>query len=245
MRWKTFPLKLNWHAQITPGIRHFSFERGDDESFTYEPGQFLNIHFEHDGQPIHRSYSVANSPPGNGAIEIAVSPVENGRATRLLYGLEPGDVIDASGPYGRFVLRDDPSCRYVLVGTSTGITPYRAMLPKIEGLLESGDHSFDMLLGVQNQRELLYVDEFRGIADRYPGFTFHGCLSREDPPAGIDDLHRGYVQNQFGRIGLSCERDIVYLCGNPDMIDASMEILKNAGFPTKQLRREKYLSAKS
>jgi NAD(P)H-flavin reductase len=38
--------------------------------------------------------------------------------------------------------------------------------------------------------------------------------------------------------------DIAYLCGNPDMVDATFEALKEAGLPVPQVRREKYVSSK-
>jgi ferredoxin-NADP reductase len=245
MRRPTFALRLTRYAQITPGVREFSFQRADGEPLAYEAGQFFNIHFEHDGRPMHRSYSVANPPAADGVVDFAVAPVDNGRATRLLFALEAGDLINASGPYGRFVLRDDPPCRYVLVGTGTGIAPYRAMLPTIERHLRDGRYRFALLVGVRSEQELLYGDEFREFAKQHPGFDFHGCLSREDPPPGRADLHRGYVQQQFEPLQLHSERDIIYLCGNPEMVDASMALLKSVGFSSKHLRREKYVSPRN
>ncbi|HPR77552.1 MAG TPA: methyltransferase domain-containing protein [Candidatus Limiplasma sp.] len=38
--------------------------------------------------------------------------------------------------------------------------------------------------------------------------------------------------------------DIAYLCGNPDMVDANFEALKEAGLPIPMIRREKYVSNK-
>ena len=42
----------------------------------------------------------------------------------------------------------------------------------------------------------------------------------------------------------SGETDIAYLCGNPNMVDACFEALKEAGLEVKQIRREKYVSSK-
>src|SRR5574337_170957 len=100
--------------------------------------QFLQVHFHYDdGSATKRSYSVASVGDGGspgvpakvGRIEIAVSYVEGGAATRLLGGLPVGGVIDASGPYGRFCLQEaDAHPRYLLLATGTGVTPYRAKI---------------------------------------------------------------------------------------------------------------------
>lgn len=243
MKWKTFPIRLEHSEHITPHIMRFIFQRADNEAFEYKPGQFINIHFEANGAPTHRSYSVANPPATDGHIEYAISPVENGLATELLFGLNPGDVIDASGPYGRFVLRDDEPCRYILAGTGTGITPYCAMLPQIRERIEQG-FEFDLLLGVWNRDELLYGEQFMELAHETDRFRFNVCYSRAMPDNPGSHERKGYVQKQFSDLDLNPETDIFYLCGNPDMIDDAMVMLRGVGFPTKNLRREKYLPAK-
>ncbi len=244
MAWNTFPLRLEYSEHITPSILHLAFRRADGERFNYIPGQFLNIHFEADGAPTHRSYSVANPPDDTGLIEIDMSPVAGGRATRLLSDLGGGDVVNASGPYGRFILRDDRPCRYVLAGTGTGITPFRAMLPELRGRIRAGFQA-DLLLGVWNPDELLYGAQFLEVAREEEGFRFHACYSRVMPEKPAPHERRGYVQSRFDGLGLDPESDIVYLCGNPNMVDDAMAYLRAAGFPSKHLRREKYVSART
>lgn len=228
---------------ITPSVLELAFRRADGTDLAYAAGQFLNIHFEYDGKLIHRSYSVASAPRAGETLDIAIAPVDGGRATGYLFDLKPGDEVQASGPFGRFVLRDDPPCRYVLVGTGTGITPYRAMLPGLADRLASGEYSVELLLGVQYRQDQLYGDDFRAFAEQHASFRYRPCLSRE--PECVDGEFAGYVQGQFDSLGLDPEKDVVYLCGNPDMIDQAVELLKGIGFELKQLRREKYLPARS
>lgn len=243
MAFKTFPLRLLESRHVTPSILHLVFTRDDGTEFTYQAGQFINIHFENDGKLIHRSYSIANSP-GDDYLEIAMSPVEGGRATRLLSALSAGDVIEASGPYGRFVLKDEEPTRYVLVATGTGVTPYRSMLPLLEERIARG-FSADVLLGTWRREEALYAEDFLALADQQPGFNFHACYSRELPDDLASHECQGYVQARMQQLELDPARDMVYLCGNPDMVDEAMAWLKELGFPIARVRREKYLFARS
>jgi ferredoxin-NADP reductase len=239
----TFPLELVWRRNVTPHILHLAFRRPDGSVLEYVPGQFLNIHFETAGGSTHRSYSIANPPGADRLLEIAKSPVEGGLATQALAALQPGDLVEASGPFGRFVLREEPPCRYVLVGTGTGITPYRAMLPLLSERLREG-FRVHIALGVWRREELLFGEDFLALADSHEGAEFTACYSRDFPAEPEPWEHAGYVQTLYSRLGLDPERDIIYLCGNPGMIDESVEILKAMGFNLKQLRREKYLSAR-
>ena len=132
-----FPLKLVSRRMIAPTVAHLSFLRDDGQPLDYIPGQFIQVHFSYaDGTPARRSYSLATQHDhalGAGeAVEIAVSYVAGGAATALFEGMPIGGAVDASGPFGRFCLMpNDANRRYLLIGTGTGITPYRAMLPQL------------------------------------------------------------------------------------------------------------------
>ena len=250
-----FPLKLVDRRMLAPTVAHLSFVRADGQPLDFIPGQFVQVHFHYgDGTPTKRSYSLATIHdhalgPGE-AVEIAVSYVPGGAATALFEGLEPGGAVDASGPYGRFVLMPaDANRRYLLIGTGTGVTPYRAMLPEIERLIAERGIRVVLLFGARNPQELLYGDEFRAFAARHPDhFRFIPCFSRELPPAGSPhhhaDMRNGYVQQFLGEFTPDAATDIAYLCGNPNMVDACFESLKDAGLDVKQIRREKYVSSK-
>jgi ferredoxin-NADP reductase len=177
-------------------------------------------------------------------IEIAVSFVDGGAATKLLGELPIGGVIDASGPYGRFCLQaGDTNGRYLLLATGTGVTPYRAMLPQIAELVKQG-REVVLLYGARNEVELLYGEEFEAFAQAHPGFTFHGCLSRQPRGLPRPNDRSGHVQNILAELAPTAGRDIAYLCGNPNMVDAAFAALKDFGLPVAQIRREKYVSSR-
>jgi ferredoxin-NADP reductase len=238
----TFPAVVRLSERVTPSVLHLGFERSDGRALEFKPGQFINLHFEAETGPTHRSYSVAN-PPGSTVFEIAMSPVEGGQATRMAFALKPGDVVQVSGPYGRFVLKEDPACRYILVGTGTGITPYRAMLPQLAQRIETGQARVELLVGVRSREEFLFAEDFKRAAREIPGLSLHARYSRQMPENPEAWETRGYVQDLFPDLGMSAEQDIVYLCGNPNMVDAASDWLKQRGFPIKRIRREKYVSA--
>ncbi|HEU4812609.1 MAG TPA: ferredoxin--NADP reductase [Xanthomonadaceae bacterium] len=250
-----FPLKLVDRRMLAPTVAHLSFVRADGQPLDFIPGQFVQVHFHYgDGTPTKRSYSLATIHdhalgPGE-AVEIAVSYVAGGAATALFEGLDTGGTIDASGPYGRFVLMPaDANRRYLLIGTGTGVTPYRAMLPQLERLFAERDLRVVLLFGARNPQELLYGDEFRAFASRFPdNFRFVPCFSRELPAAGSPQAHadvrHGYVQQFLAEFAPDAAGDIAYLCGNPNMVDACFESLKESGLDVKQVRREKYVSSK-
>jgi ferredoxin-NADP reductase len=238
-----FPVTLKESFMISPKVKHFIFKSTQSPAFRYVPGQFITIHFEHEGKQLKRSYSIANSPQEDNCIEFAAGYFEGGPGTELLFHLEPGDNIQINGPFGRLILKDQDPKRYILVATSTGVTPYRAMIHELtRRIQEQPNLEVVILQGVQKREELLYSSEFQALAEQHPQVTFKPCLSR----LSTTELHNhefgGYVQHTFPTLNLNPEQDIVYLCGNPGMIDEAFSYLKDQGFSMQHIIREKYIS---
>ena len=243
-----FTLRLVSSYMLAPSVRHLVFERADGADFAFIPGQFLQVHFHYaDGKPTKRSYSVATVGAGGPVrqIEIAVSYVEGGAATDLLGNLKEGGSIDASGPYGRFSLfENDANRRYLLVGTGTGITPYRAMLPQLKQAIAARGVEVCLLFGARTEAELLYDQDFRDFEHATPGFRYYACLSRDARPLPRLYDRRGYVQAALEELKPDPAHDIAYLCGNPNMVDQAFTLLKEGGLPVPHIRREKYVSSR-
>lgn len=235
---------------LAPTVAHYVLTRSDGQTLAFVPGQFIQIHFDYaDGTATRRSYSLANVVmPQAGpetVVEIAVSYVPGGAATALFEALEPGRELLASGPFGRFTLQPgDANARYVLIATGTGVTPYRSMLPSLAALMASRAVEVVLLQGARTLDDLLYHQEFRAFAEAHPGFRYLPCLSRGLPDNPHADMRHGYVQQALAEIAPDPARDIAYLCGNPDMVDATFEALKEAGLAPAQIRREKYISSR-
>ena len=241
-------------------VVHLVFRRKDGARFDYQPGQFITFLLEDPDSsedPLRverRSYSLANAPDEGGSeeLEIAVSKVtdENGNpglATRLLFDLEPGQVLNAIGPKGRLVLPEEPCKRYIFIATGTGVTPYRAMLQKLkQQFAASADTEVILLFGVRESQELLYEKDFFSHEEEHDkNFSFYPCYSRcETLPADQPRACRGRVTQKLRELELR-EDDLFFLCGNPDMVDECFDYLKNEKeFSTKQIIREKYVSPK-
>lgn len=241
---ENFNLKLISRQDFNDQTAHFTFSIEDNQSLELIAGQFIRLLFDQDGEEVFRSYSVANILKENNdtieQIELAVSWVEGGLATVNLTKMQIGDCIKASAPYGRFCLTDKKWQRYFLVATGTGVTPYRAMTNELIQRTKDGAEVF-VVMGARDASGLLYADEFRACANNQ-GYHYVTCLSRAQlaNPGTLD--YQGHVHTFLKTNKFNPESDIVFLCGNPEMVDDAFSLLKEAGLPVQQIRREKYVS---
>jgi ferredoxin-NADP reductase len=239
---KTYPIKLQTATMLTPSVKHFVFNYNEPPYADFVPGQFITMHFEIDGKKFRRSYSLANATPNN-LVEFAAGFVKNGPASEKLFSLQEGDTINISGPVGRLILRDEPVERYIFIATSTGVTPYLSMLQSIGNKLKNNPSlEVYILQGIQHKEDLLYGEDFINFCETHKQAHFFACYSREQGNNLNGYEHLGYIQTKLKQLIPEPKTDIIYLCGNPDMVDDTFSYLKELNFDKKNIRREKYIS---
>lgn len=238
---KMFEVRLERVRRLSRTTRTFEFFRLDEQAVDYEPGQFFRFEFEDENGAFERSYSLCNYEELFGSrLDLVVSEVEGGRATRLLFA---DDVMNltakVTGPYGRLVLPRRIPGRLIMVATSVGLAPYMPMLKALESL------HYDkvvLLLGVRDRSEFIYGSVLQSIAERCPWFELRLSLSREQALQNYE--FDGYVNRQLSELRPDPSEDHVFLCGNPSMIDMAWSALKAEGFSVKQVVKEKYVFAR-
>ncbi|MGD0465638.1 MAG: FAD-binding oxidoreductase [Gammaproteobacteria bacterium] len=246
----TFKLNLVNTYLLNDRTRHLEFKILNGIPLKFKPGQFISLHIEKNLEVVRRNYSIANTPTPDHSnkIEIALTFVPNGIASTILWNMQIGDHIKASGPFGIFVLKPEDlitTKRYILVATGTGVTPYRAMLNNLNQILEEQpDITVTLLLGVRDHSELLYGNEFINFANKQPKFKFIACYSRPKEPTNNIYEFQGYVQHKLTQLNIEPNKDLIYLCGNPNMVDEALATLEQLGVHKSKIRREKYISSK-
>lgn len=236
------PIRLTDSVMISRNVRRLRFVRCDGGHFSYRPGEFVSLHLPDDnGEIFKRSYSVAtltDTPNAADTLELVASHVEQGKATRWFWSAKPGAEIAFSGPHGQLVWPEALPKRLLLIATGTGVAPYRSMLKQMQPALQNG-LQVELLFGVRDQAEAFYLDDFRAQAAAFPGFRFSLCVSRA-AVSGADEF-AGRVTDRLQQLDPQAGNDLVYLCGNPAMVDEVFERLKGIGFGVKTVKREKYI----
>jgi Na+-transporting NADH:ubiquinone oxidoreductase subunit F len=198
---------------------------------------------------VTRAYSIANRQQDVGRavfnIRLAVPPAGRehdlppGVVSSWLFALKPGDVVEASGPFGDFHVQ--PTQReMVFIGGGVGMAPLRAMIHEQIGAGTTRKMRF--FYGARTAADLFYVEEFEAIARTHPNFDWVPALS--DPAPGDRwQGATGFIHDTV-RAAMSkhpapedCE---YYLCGPPIMISAVLHMLAKLGVEPQSIHNDDF-----
>jgi CDP-4-dehydro-6-deoxyglucose reductase len=206
-------------SPFSPDVMHLSLALPDATSFSYRPGQHMNVHLD-DG--THRSFSMASMPDGN-CVDFHVRRIPGGRfTTGHLAQLQPGDMLEVELPLGTFRYHAEDYRSLVMVATGTGLSPIKCIL---ESLMDDPDCPPVWLYwGARTEADLYLHEEIRSWGERLYEFQFVPVLSR----AGVAwQGRRGHVQDAVLADHGDMSEHSIYLCGSPVMIgDAKKAFLQ-------------------
>ncbi len=202
------------HALSSTGYE-LILERG---AFEFAAGRLITLH----GRDLTEdsSYTIARGEQDT-HVHVLYRLVPTGVLTPQLVQLKSGDMVEWSGPYGQFTLRD-PQRPIVFLATGTGIAPCRAFYRTYPDL------DLTVIHGVREPEDLFYRAELEACSRYYP------CCSRVPGPG----FH--------GRIdAFMADFEIVndahyYLCGAYEMIYAMQSWLQSRGIPNTHIFIEGY-----
>jgi ferredoxin--NADP+ reductase len=197
-------------------------------ALTFKAGQYATIGLN----GIERPYSIV-SAPAEPLLELfieLVPPEQGGKLTPLLHALRVGDVVTIRPrANGRFTLRGHVT-HHVMVATVTGIAPYVSMIRQFlheranEPARRDGPRFF-VLHGASYQDEFVYDRELRRLSEaQSSSIQYIASVSRSSDPrnagwSGSLGRVNLILEDCLSRWSLSKQDTVIYLCGNPGMIE--------------------------
>lgn len=210
------------------------------DSFSYEPGQWLNLRLSQEKSANKRAYSIACMPQGQTPVEVelAVTNVADGVLSSALHAMQRGARAWVDGPHGFFTREGSALHEPALfIGTGSGVAPLRAMLQAAYADAPSAAVPTTLLFGCRSQDDVLFRQEFETLAREQPSFQL--CVTLSRPDAAWTGL-RGYVQHHVASLIASRPARHVYVCGLSAMTGAVRQELKNLGLGRGVVHTERY-----
>ena len=207
----------------------------------FTAGQFTKLGLEIDGERVQRAYSYVNAP-NNPNLEFYLVTVPEGKLSPRLAAMKPGDEIQVvSEAAGFFVLDEVPDCETLwMLATGTALGPYLSILQ--EGKDLERFNNLVLVHAVRHAADLSYLPLMLELQKRYEGkLRIQTVVSRETVRGSLTGrvpalIESGELEAATG-LTMTTENSHVMLCGNPQMVRDTQQLLKESRQMTKHLRR--------
>ena len=232
-----FEAEVEQMTSLTHDMRGIHLRLVTPERIEFKAGQYVDLLVP--GTNEWRSYSMANPPSQNGAVEIMIKLMSGGLFSSYVeQQLQPGARLTLQGPYGNFHLRDTQHEAIFIAGGS-GMAPILSLL---RDMAERNDaRPVTYFYGARARRDLFQLDELRSFEQRLPHFRFVPALS-ESQPDDVWDGETGLITNVVKRIVTSGKNKEAYMCGPTAMIDAAIITLQRLGVEEKEIFYDKFVT---
>jgi ferredoxin-NADP reductase len=228
----------------TPGIKTFWLAALKEVAlpFTYFPGQFVTIAATINEQLVKRSYTIASTPTQLHYCAITVKREEHGLFSRYLHDeVNEGDVLEVTGPNGKFTFTGEEASSIVLICGGVGITP---MMGIIRYLTDIGWHNeIYLLYCCRTTSDFIFREELERLQKRYSNLNVYATMLRVSGTVWMG-LKGEFTTSIISHLVPDVANRRIHVCGPPGMMKAVLNILKELRVPEQAIYTEDFGPAK-
>lgn len=222
---------------VTHDMRSLVVRLVEPASIKFFPGQYVD--FTIPGTDEVRSFSMANtSSMESGLLEFVIKIYPDGAFSEFLATkVSVGDRLDINGPYGMFMLRDNPKADLVFLGGGAGMAPILALLRSMSerGIARKARFYY----GARTRKDLCFEDELRDLEKTLPDFRYVPALSEPADEDGWDG-EVGMITDVVEQHETDLKGVDAYVCGPPPMVEAALALLPELGVDDERVFYDKF-----
>ena len=251
MKNRTEPVH-KWSGQLrvcrifeeSPGVKTFRLASPDEVAlpFTYYPGQFVTLSLSLEGKTLKRSYTIASSPTQMHYCGLTVKREPNGMVSRFLHDqVNEGDLLEVSGPTGKFVFTGQESDRILLIGGGVGITP---LMSVVRYLTDIGwGKEINLLYCCRTPEDFIYKEELELLQERHSNLHVAVTITRPEGTAWMGLTGR-FTPTIIKHLVPEVQNCRIHVCGPGNMMGGVLESLNTLKVPTENIKTEAFGPAK-
>jgi glycine betaine catabolism B len=224
---------------ITHDVRSFHFEAVGEHAFTFEPGQFITLQLEIDGEKVARCYTISSPPTRPHLISITVKRVVGGPVSNWLHdNVVPGTRIVAQAPLGAFTLPRRHAEKYLFLSAGSGITPVMSMTRTLYDLGSDADVLF--VHSARTPADIIFRRELDAIAAVMPNIRVIHVCEGDYPSERWTGLRGRLSTAMLQAIAPDVAERETYVCGPAAYMASVRRILEDVGYDMRKHHEESF-----
>jgi glycine betaine catabolism B len=225
--------------QETHDVKSFFFKSPQGRAFAFEPGQFITLELEIDGETINRCYTISSAPTRPHTISITVKRVPGGKVSNWLHdNLQAGTAVRVLGPAGEFTCARHPASKYLFLSAGSGITPLMSMSRAHHELNEDRDIMF--VHSARTPDDIIFARELDLIAVNQANFRTSFVCERVGTRTNWPGITGFLTLPLLKLIAPDFMEREIFTCGPAPYMKAVRDLLDEAGFDRSRYHEESF-----
>jgi len=225
--------------QETHDVKSFFFKAPAERTFVFEPGQFITLELDIDGEPVNRCYTISSPPTRPHTISITVKRVPGGKVSNWLHdNVSAGSKVRVLGPSGEFTCARHPARKFLFLSAGSGVTPLMSMSRAHHELGEDADIVF--LHSARTPDDIIFARELDLIASNHANFRTAFVCERVGARTNWPGI-TGFLSLPLLKLIAPdfLERE-VFTCGPAPYMKAVRDLLDEGGFDRAHYHEESF-----
>ena len=215
-----------------------------------------SIEYKEGGEEVIRAYSMASYPEERNLfkfnIRIATPPFIRGKiapdipwglCSSYIFGLQEGEGVCLSGPFGEsHMIEDDREIVFLIGGAGSSFGRSHIMdLFKTQ----KTQRKVSLWYGARSLKENIYQDDYEGLDQAFANFTYHLVLSEptdkdlkegwpKEDPLKTNYLFKAFEEGQLKEME-EPENALYFVCGPPLHNSSVLKLLDDYGVPEENI----------
>jgi ferredoxin-NADP reductase len=225
--------------QETHDVKSFFFKAPDERAFVFEPGQFITLELDIDGEPVNRCYTISSAPTRPHTISITVKRVPGGKVSNWLHdNVVAGARVRVLGPSGEFTCARHPARKFLFLSAGSGITPLMSMSRAHHELGDDADIVF--VHSARTPDDIIFARELDLIASNHANFRTAFVCERVGARTNWPGI-TGFLSLPLLKLIAPDYLDReVFTCGPAPYMQAVRNLLDEGGFDRKHYHEESF-----
>lgn len=232
-------VKLVGREEVAERTSSFRFEK--PSGWTFKPGQTVDITLldppETDAEGNTRTFSIASAPDEN--MLMIATRMRDSAFKRTLGAMPLGTAVKIEGPFGNFVLHNNPAKTAVLLAGGIGVTPFRSMA--FRAAHEKLPHRIFLFLSNRRPEDAAFLKELEVLEKENPNYKLIATMTGMEKSSRPWQGETGLINKEMlSRYVKDSPSPIYYIAGPPGMVKGLREMLEQAGVDDDDIRAEDF-----
>ena len=232
-------VKLAGREEVAERTSSFRFEK--PPGWTFKAGQTVDITLldppETDSLGNTRTFSIASAPEES---TLMIATRMRDTAFKRTLGTMPlGTAVKVEGPFGNFVLHNNPAKTAVLLAGGIGVTPFHSMV--FRAAHEKLPHRIFLFLSNRRPEDAAFLHELQELEKENPNYKLIATMTGMENSSRPWQGETGLINKEMlARYVKDSPSPIYYVAGPPAMVQGLREMLAQAGVDEDDIRAEDF-----